>query len=128
MITTILQNLIQMNYLSTLIQQNLDGSINNINNACNNLEKNKIINEEIHINVSTNAEKIKTISNNTNSNFFKKKVFFFTCKFANCTKRYTTKENLKLHISNFHWNLKPYNCSFCKKNFSHRNGNLIFIS
>jgi len=39
-----------------------------------------------------------------------------------CDKVYRTKENLKLHILNIHLHLKPYECNYCSRRFSHRNG------
>ncbi len=87
-------------------------------------------------------EKIKEINNNINSfNYMKAKKRFkrvklrenegkylFDCSVKGCGKKYTTKENLNLHISNVHLHVKPYNCSFCKKIFSHRNGKLLIKS
>lgn len=44
------------------------------------------------------------------------------CHFFPCKKKFKSRENLDLHISNSHLNIKPYPCSFCKRVFSHRNG------
>lgn len=49
------------------------------------------------------------------------------CPIGNCKKNYKSKENLKLHIANFHENRKPYKCSFCDYTFSHRNGKDFFL-
>jgi hypothetical protein len=46
----------------------------------------------------------------------------FKCNEPKCTKSYKSKENLTLHIKNFHLNEKPYSCKYCDSTFSHRNG------
>jgi len=46
----------------------------------------------------------------------------FRCEEIGCDKKYKTKENLKLHILNIHLGLKPYECGYCSRRFSHRNG------
>ena len=46
----------------------------------------------------------------------------FKCLEPKCTKTYKSKENLTLHIKNFHLKEKPYSCSYCDSTFSHRNG------
>jgi hypothetical protein len=46
----------------------------------------------------------------------------FKCEENGCDKVYRTKENLKLHILNIHLHLKPYECNYCSRRFSHRNG------
>ncbi len=49
----------------------------------------------------------------------------FKCDFEGCEKVYKSKENLKLHINNFHLHVKPYKCKFCMMTFSHRNGIIL---
>jgi hypothetical protein len=44
------------------------------------------------------------------------------CVFLNCAKSYKSKENLNLHVKNKHLGVKPYKCSFCDSQFTHRNG------
>ena len=44
-----------------------------------------------------------------------------------CNKVYRNKENLKLHFLNIHIGLKPYECNYCTRRFSHRNGNSSLI-
>ena len=39
-----------------------------------------------------------------------------------CGKKFSTKENKKLHYINVHLNKKPYRCDYCFYEFSHRNG------
>ena len=51
----------------------------------------------------------------------------FKCEENGCDKVYRTKENLKLHILNIHLHLKPYECSYCSRRFSHRNGIFYLI-
>jgi uncharacterized Zn-finger protein len=46
----------------------------------------------------------------------------FKCEYDNCDKAYKSKENLNLHVKNKHLNIKPYECQYCKSQFSHRNG------
>ncbi len=48
---------------------------------------------------------------------------FYKCHYMNCDKSYKSKENLNLHIKNKHLGMKPYKCSYCDSNFTHRNGN-----
>ena len=57
----------------------------------------------------------------TNNSRFEKQ--FICNQFPNCANTYRSRENLKLHILNKHLLKKPFECSFCKKVFSHRNGN-----
>jgi hypothetical protein len=57
-----------------------------------------------------------TLSNNSRGNKN------FTCTFENCEKVYKSKENLTLHYKNIHLKEKPYSCSYCGSQFSHRNG------
>ena len=49
----------------------------------------------------------------------------FKCEEKGCSKVYRTKENLKLHILNIHLRLKPYECNYCSRRFSHRNGKRV---
>lgn len=46
------------------------------------------------------------------------------CIYDNCKKAYRSKENLNLHIKNFHFKEKPYQCLYCPARFSHRNGRI----
>lgn len=46
----------------------------------------------------------------------------YQCQVDDCTKIYKSRENLKLHIQNFHQHIKPYSCRYCSLTFSHRNG------
>lgn len=48
----------------------------------------------------------------------------FKCCYVGCSKQYKTKENLILHIKNYHLGEKPFKCKFCDEKFSHRNGKL----
>jgi hypothetical protein len=67
-----------------------------------------------------------TNSFNSDELFLKKKTKNeFLCHFYPCTKIYKSRENLDLHIQNYHLNLKPYQCELCEKRFSHRNGKLF---
>ena len=50
------------------------------------------------------------------------KFMSYFCHFFPCNKIFKTRENLDLHIVNFHIKMKPYICNFCPKEFSHRNG------
>lgn len=71
-----------------------------------------------------------------NSNFIQHEIFFeinsnikkyqkqHECTYDNCKKAYRSKENLNLHIKNFHFKEKPYQCSYCSARFSHRNGRI----
>jgi len=47
----------------------------------------------------------------------------FKCAENGCSKSYKSQENLKLHLYNYHFNIKPYKCGYCSLMFSHRNGN-----
>ena len=44
------------------------------------------------------------------------------CHFFPCMKTFKSRENLDLHISNAHLMIKPYDCRYCNRVFSHRNG------
>jgi hypothetical protein len=46
----------------------------------------------------------------------------FKCEYDDCDKAYKSKENLTLHVKNKHLGIKPYQCGYCKLQFSHRNG------
>jgi hypothetical protein len=46
----------------------------------------------------------------------------YKCNWIDCSKEYRSKENLNLHLKNFHLKIKPYKCRFCLLKFSHRNG------
>jgi hypothetical protein len=50
----------------------------------------------------------------------------FKCDYDGCDKAYKSKENLNLHVKNKHLGIKPYQCSYCKLQFSHRNGKKLF--
>ena len=52
---------------------------------------------------------------------FKEKLSF--CHFFPCVKTFTSRENLDIHISNIHLNLKSFQCRFCENIFSHPSGN-----
>jgi uncharacterized Zn-finger protein len=52
---------------------------------------------------------------------------FYKCDQIGCNKTYKSKENLKIHIMNKHFNCKPFKCDFCEIKFSHRNGRFIFF-
>ena len=122
MISTVLQTLLHLNNLTTLIQQNIGNSLLLILNAVNecSTQGHSIKLKENILNYSTNSGKTK-------KSFNRKKNCSFSCKYQDCSKKYTTKENLNLHISNIHFNIRPYNCNFCHKIFSHRNGKKFFI-
>jgi aspartate carbamoyltransferase regulatory subunit len=51
----------------------------------------------------------------------------YKCEVEGCTNTYRTKENLRLHYKNIHLKMKPYKCSYCELQFSHRNGNYNII-
>jgi hypothetical protein len=44
------------------------------------------------------------------------------CHFFPCMKTFKSRENLDLHILNIHLKMKPFECEYCDKKFSHRNG------
>jgi hypothetical protein len=44
------------------------------------------------------------------------------CHFFPCMKAFKSRENLDLHILNIHLKMKPFECDYCEKKFSHRNG------
>jgi hypothetical protein len=44
------------------------------------------------------------------------------CHFFPCMKKFKSRENLDLHILNIHLKIKPFQCKFCERKFSHRNG------
>ena len=44
---------------------------------------------------------------------------FFKCPFENCTKIYSTKYNLSVHIKTNHLKIKEFKCNFCGKSFYH---------
>jgi hypothetical protein len=48
----------------------------------------------------------------------------YKCEYGGCYKVYRSKENLSLHVKNKHLGIKPYDCKFCFKRFSHRNGKI----
>ena len=50
----------------------------------------------------------------------------FKCQEKDCHKIYRTNETLKLHYMNHHLGQKPYECNYCSRRFSHRNGNRYF--
>jgi len=54
-----------------------------------------------------------------NSHFFNVN---HVCHFFPCMKNFKSRENLDLHISNAHLMIKPYDCRYCNRVFSHRNG------
>ena len=123
--TNIFNSLLSLNSISALIQENLENSYALIQKAqtAYMLFQNQNSKE---LNESTNEEKENCESSKRKKYKIFKKGFSFCCKVQNCLKKYTTKENLNLHVSNFHLNLKPYKCSYCTKVFSHRNGIFYF--
>ena len=66
-----------------------------------------------------NKKEEKTTVQNTTS-----KSQSYKCFYENCLKEYKSKENLRLHILNFHQKSKPYSCKYCGEPFSHRNGKI----
>ena len=48
------------------------------------------------------------------------------CHFFPCMKNFKSRENLDLHILNIHLKIKPFNCEYCVKKFSHRNGIFLY--
>ena len=44
------------------------------------------------------------------------------CHFYPCMRKFTSRENLDIHISNIHLKLKPFQCKFCQSKFSHLSG------
>jgi hypothetical protein len=75
-------------------------------------------------NIDTCKKKFKTkkrFDKHVKSHFYHN---VYKCEYENCPKVYRSKENLTLHIKNIHLNIKPYRCTFCKLEFSHRNGRI----
>jgi hypothetical protein len=52
--------------------------------------------------------------------FYNEKLY--KCSIEGCGKVYKSKENLMFHVQNIHEKIKPFKCSFCNAEFSHRNG------
>ncbi len=44
------------------------------------------------------------------------------CHFYPCMKKFTSRENLDIHISNIHLKQKPFQCNYCESKFSHLSG------
>ena len=63
----------------------------------------------------------KRFDRHTSTHFYQT---VYKCEYEDCVKVYRSKENLTLHIKNFHLKIKPYSCSFCLRAFSHRNGKI----
>ena len=46
------------------------------------------------------------------------------CHFYPCMKKFTSRENLDIHISNIHLKQKPFECNYCEFKFSHLSGRI----
>ena len=68
-----------------------------------------------------NKSNIKSYVFNNNFCIENKKNKILSNKFFDLNIKHS-KENQILHFRNIHLNKKPYECSFCKNKFSHRNG------
>lgn len=109
-------------------KQLTDGNVS----SCDTREHTKTFNSPLYLSKQTSSSSNEVINNfeclgkkiEKETKNKKSKKSSFECLEPGCDKVYRTKENLTLHFKNKHLKMKPYKCSFCSSEFSHRNGKI----